>query len=112
MAVVVAPDIAIVGIVMRQRRPFEACLIKVPVRRPLLPQDPSDAAPVGGKASPSAFDLEIILVPQRDLAPVFGRVYGPRDIRDQVPVNPYKPDAALRPQRRAEPGRAAAPVVA
>ena len=112
MAVAVDHDIDIVGIVMRQRRPFEACLIKVPVRRPLLPQDPSDAAPVGGKASPSAFDLEIILVPQRDLALGFGRDHGPRDILDQVAVHAYEPDAALRPQRSANAGRAAAPIVA
>ena len=71
-----------------------------------------DAAPVGGKAGTTALDLKIILIPQRHLALRPHRHHRMRNFLDQVAVDGDEPDAALRPQRGADAGRAAAPIVA
>ena len=112
MTVAVDHDIDIVGIVVRHRRPLEARIVEMPVRRPLLPQDPGDVAPVGGKTGAAALELKIILVPERDLALRLHRNHRLGDILDQIAVDRDQADAALRPQRRADAGGASAPVIA
>ena len=56
MAVAVDHDIDIVRVVVRDSRPLEAGIVEMPVRRPLLPQNPRDASPVGGETGPAALD--------------------------------------------------------
>ncbi len=97
MAIAVDHDVDIVGIVVRDRGALEAGVVERPVRRPLLPQDPRDAAPVGGQARAAALDLEIPLVPERHLMLRARRLQCIGDVLDQIAVDANKADATLRP---------------
>ena len=97
MAVAVDHHVDVIGIVVSDRGALKTGIVERPVRRPLRPQYPGDLAPVGGKARPPAFELEVILVPQRQLA--FGalRRHGVGDVLDQIGIDADEADAALRP---------------
>ena len=112
VAIAVDHHVDVVGIVEGHRRSLETDIVERPVRRPLRPQYFGDFAPVGGEPRPAAFELEIILVPQRHLAVGALRRHGFGDVLDQIGIDADKPDASLRPQRRTDTGRAAAPVIA
>src|ERR1700730_1210067 len=112
MAIAVDHDIDIIRVVEGRRRAREGGVVEMPVRRPLLPQDPGDLAPVGRKTCPAALELKIILIPQRHLTLRLGRDHGPGDILNEIAVDRHQPRAAARPQRRTDAGGPSAPVIA
>ena len=60
-------DIDEVGIVERMRGPLERYVIKFPVRRPLLPQEPTEGAAMCGETLASTLGLEEMLIPHHRL---------------------------------------------
>ena len=57
-------DLDEIGIVERGRAPLEGRLVEAPFRRPQLPQQPADVAPVLGEAGAAALGVEVVLVPE------------------------------------------------
>src|SRR5580704_11455299 len=111
MTIAVNHHIDIVGVIESPCGPLEGRIVEVPVRRPLPPQDLRDLAPVGCQARPTTFDLEVILIPVRDLVHWRRRNHRARDVLNQVAIYSYEPHAAIRPQRRADASGAAAPII-
>jgi len=87
MAITVNHDVDIVRIIEGRGGPLEGRIVEMPVRRPLPPKYTRDLAPVGGKARPSAFDLEIILIPIGDLAHRLCGDHRVGDVLDQIAVH-------------------------
>ncbi len=110
MAVGVDDDVDEIRIVEGVRRAVIGGVVEVPVRRPQLPQQLAQFAPVGLQPGAAAFGVEIILVPE----PVFllrrRRHDRSGDVLDTVAVGQYEAAHALGPQRGGDAGGAPAPV--
>src|SRR5262245_1224403 len=56
-----------IEIIEKRSRAVECLVRKVPSRRPRLPQEPADCPPVHLQSCPTAFRIEIILIPDAPL---------------------------------------------
>ena len=93
-------------------RAFEGRLVERPGRRPEPPQEPGDPAPVLRQADPAPLAVEIVLAPERRLLGRRRRVHRAGDVLDRVGIARDQRHGPLRPQRRNDAGRPAAPAVA
>jgi hypothetical protein len=57
-----------VGVVERLRAALEGGVVEAPARRPGLPQQPAQRAPIAGQPGTAAFAVKVVLVPE----PAFG----------------------------------------
>src|SRR3978361_1708759 len=64
VAVAVNYDIDEAGSVVGRSGAVERGVVEIPVRRPVLPENSGDLAPIGGEPGTATVDLEIILVPE------------------------------------------------
>src|SRR5216683_605094 len=105
-------DVDEIGIVERDGALLEDRFVEAPFRRPQLPQQPADVAPVLGKAGVAALGVEIVLVPQAMLLLGRCRLARGRDVLDVVTRAAHQATHPFGPQGRCDTGGAAAPVVA
>src|SRR5215467_6531756 len=100
-----------VGVVERRRRLVVRRLRKLTRRRPLLPQQLAERATILRKAGPSAFGVEVPLIPKRrfDLWRRWTR--SREDVLNRIARDEDAGAHAVRMKRRGDLGGAAAPVV-
>ena len=87
-----------VGIVERRRRELVAGIVEAPARRPLLPQQAADLAPVLLQPQAPALGVEVPLVPVATLVQRGGRARGRHRVLDVVAADGHqRPHALGRP---------------
>ena len=111
MTVRVDDDVHEVGVVEAGGCSVERLIVERPRRRPQLPEQPADGAPVLLEARATALGIEVPLVPVSILLRHRRRSIGIRDVLDVVGADRDEAAAALGPERRDDAGGPPAPVV-
>ena len=111
MTVRVDDDVHEVGVVEAGGGSFERLIVERPRRRPQLPEQPADGAPVLLEARATALGIEVPLVPVSILLRHRRRSIRIRDVLDVVGADRDEAAAALGPERRDDAGGPPAPVV-
>src|SRR5436305_1716001 len=97
-----------VGIIERARAALEGSVVERPVRRPQVPDQPAEFAPVRIETGPPTLALKIILVPEAALLLRRNRHARLRDVFHVVAVAGDEAAHALGPERGDDAGGAAA----